>query len=122
MRFFLVQLKESFGFALQSLAVNRLRTTLSLFGVTIGIFSIIFVLSVVDSMEADMKEGLSIIGSDLLFIQKWPMGPEKEGGEYEWWKYFQRRAVTENDMELLRAELDHIQSAALQIKTFHTAE
>ena len=122
MKFFFVQLKESFGFAWQSLAVNRLRTTLSLFGVTIGIFSIIFVLSVVDSMEADMKEGLSVIGSDLLFIQKWPLGPEKEGGEYEWWKYFQRRAVTENDMALLTAELPDIQYAALQVKTFHTAE
>jgi putative ABC transport system permease protein len=97
--------RESFLFAWQALVVNRLRTILSLLGVTIGIFSIIFVLSVVDSLEADMKRSLSFIGSDILFIQKWPMGPEEGATEYEWWKYMRRRQPNLEDMEKLRDRL-----------------
>jgi putative ABC transport system permease protein len=95
---------------------------LSLFGVTIGIFSIIFVLSIVDSMEADMKEGLSVMGSDLLFIQKWPMGPEKDGGEYEWWNYWQRRQPSKEDLNLLKADLKSFSVATIQVRASKTVE
>ncbi len=122
MKFLLLQLKEAFAFATQSLVVNKLRTVLSLFGVTIGIFSIIFVLSIVDSMEADMKEGLSVMGSDLLFIQKWPMGPEKDGGEYEWWKYWQRRQPSKEDLDLLKAEINSFSAATIQVRASKTIE
>ena len=44
-------LKESFGFAMNALRTNKLRTLLSLLGVTIGIFSIIAVLAAVDSLD-----------------------------------------------------------------------
>ena len=57
MKFLLLQLKEAFAFATQSLVVNKLRTVLSLFGVTIGIFSIIFVLSIVDSRSEERRVG-----------------------------------------------------------------
>jgi putative ABC transport system permease protein len=96
---------ESFAFAWQALVVNKLRTFLSLLGVSIGIFSIIFVLSVVDSMEADMKTSLDMIGSDILFVQKWPMGPEDGAKEYEWWKYMSRRQPSVRDMENLSNRL-----------------
>jgi putative ABC transport system permease protein len=122
MKFLLLQLKEAFAFATQSLVVNKLRTVLSLFGVTIGIFSIIFVLSIVDSMEADMKEGLSVMGSDLLFIQKWPMGPEKDGGEYEWWNYWQRRQPSKEDLNLLKADLKSFSVATIQVRASKTVE
>lgn len=95
---------------------------LSLLGVTIGIFSIIFVLSVVDSMEADMKQSLNMIGSDILFIQKWPMGPEDGAEEYEWWKYMKRRQPSLTDMEKLRLRLDGAQYLAFQTSTSATAE
>ena len=122
MKFLLLQLKEALAFATQSLVVNKLRTVLSLFGVTIGIFSIIFVLSIVDSMEADMKEGLSVMGSDLLFIQKWPMGPEKDGGEYEWWNYWQRRQPSKEDLNLLKADLKSFSVATIQVRASKTVE
>jgi putative ABC transport system permease protein len=96
---------ETFLFSWESLVANKLRTALSLLGVSIGIFSIIFVLSVVDSLEADMKSSLESIGSDIVFIQKWPMGPEDGAEEYEWWKYMSRRQPLEKDMERLRDRL-----------------
>lgn len=114
--------KESFGFALQALLVNRLRTILSLLGVSIGIFSIIFVLSVVDSMEADMKESFNMIGSDILFIQKWPMGPEDGAEEYEWWKYMRRRPPMMRDMHSLEERLTYADAIAFSSNTQATAE
>jgi putative ABC transport system permease protein len=85
---------------------------LSLLGVTIGIFSIIFVLSVVDSMEAEMKASFDMIGSDVMFIQKWPMSPEDGAAQYEWWKYIQRRAPAYRDMVRLEKRLENASALA----------
>lgn len=115
-------IKESFGFALQALLVNRLRTVLSLLGVSIGIFSIIFVLSVVDSMEADMKESFNMIGSDIMFIQKWPMGPEDGAEEYEWWKYMRRRPPMMSDVHNLEERLTYAGAIAFSSTGMATAE
>jgi putative ABC transport system permease protein len=52
-----------------------------------------------------MKSSLESIGSDIVFIQKWPMGPEDGAEEYEWWKYMSRRQPLEKDMERLRDRL-----------------
>jgi putative ABC transport system permease protein len=104
-RTYLRIISESIKMAFHALISNRLRTILSLLGVTIGIFSIIFVLSIVDSMEADMRESLEMIGSDVLLIKKWPMGPEEGKEEYEWWKFMQRREPSLKDMHQLQSRL-----------------
>lgn len=119
---FLRLIKESFQFAAKALLVNKLRSVLSLLGVAIGIFSIIFVLSVVDSMESDMKKSFDMIGSDILFIQKWPMGPEQGDEEYAWWKYMRRRPPQMRDMEELRDRLPMAAAVAMQSSTVGTAE
>jgi len=79
---------ESFLFAISSLVVNKVRTILSLLGITIGIFSIIAVFTVFDNLEDSIKSEINSLGNDVLFIQKWPwaMG----GKDYPWWKYLQR--------------------------------
>lgn len=108
--------------AMQALAHNRLRTFLSLLGVTIGIFSIIFVLSIVDSMEADMRESLEMIGSDVMFIKKWPMSPEDGKEEYEWWKFMSRREPSLKDMHALESRLNLAQAVAYECGTGQTAK
>jgi putative ABC transport system permease protein len=113
---------ESVKMAMQALVNNRLRTFLSLLGVTIGIFSIIFVLSIVDSMEADMRESLEMIGSDVLFIKKWPMGPEDGKEEYEWWKFMSRREPSLQDMHQLGDRLTLSQAIAFECGTGQTAK
>ena len=115
-------IKESFIFAWQALVVNKVRTLLSLLGVTIGIFSIIFVLSMVDSLEAEMKQSFDMIGNDILFIQKWPMAPEKGDEEYAWWKYMRRRQPSLSDMEKLQARLTGAEAIAYAAGVSKTAE
>ncbi|MFM7310124.1 MAG: ABC transporter permease, partial [Flavobacteriales bacterium] len=107
-------IRESFEFAVHALLNNRLRTILSLLGVTIGIFSIIFVLSVVDSLENEMKASFDTIGSDVMFIQKWPMGPEDGAEEYEWWKYMSRRPPSQKDMLKLQERLPEAAAMAFE--------
>lgn len=81
---------ESFSFAFSSLKANKLRTFLSLLGITIGIFAIISVFTVIDSLENYIRQSLNALGSNMAYIQKWPWAPPEGETEYPWWKYMNR--------------------------------
>lgn len=68
-------LKESFNFAISALTNNKLRTFLSLLGVTIGIFSIIAVLAAVDSLEREIKGSLSSLDNSTIILMRFSFGP-----------------------------------------------
>jgi putative ABC transport system permease protein len=97
---------ESFRFAWDALRTNILRTTLSLLGVTIGIFAIIAVFTLVDSLEKSIKDSLDFLGSDNINVDKWPYGL---GGPYPWWKYLSRPYPTYDEYEFLA---DNVKNAA----------
>src|SRR6476620_5954756 len=78
---------NSFRMAFQELKVNKLRTFLSLFGITIGIFCIIGVLATVDSLEHKVQTDIKQFGSNTIYIDKWEYGG---GPDYPWWKYVNR--------------------------------
>ena len=101
MRKIVALLSESLRFAWMALVSNRLRTFLSLLGITIGIFAIIAVYAIVDSLERNIRNSVESLGSDVVYIQKWPWGGD--GGEFAWWKYFQRPEVGMNDFKRLSA-------------------
>ena len=67
--------KESFLFAINALRNNKLRTFLSLLGVTIGIFSIIAVLSAVDSLDRNIQDNLSGLDKNTIYVSKYSFGP-----------------------------------------------
>jgi putative ABC transport system permease protein len=90
---------ESFRFAVNELKVNLMRTILSLLGVTIGIFAIIGVLTVVDSLESSLKSSLAFIGDKVIRVEKWPWVFD---GPYQWWKYWQRPQSTYEEFEFLQ--------------------
>jgi putative ABC transport system permease protein len=79
--------KESVLFAWQSLVSNKLRSMLSLLGITIGIFAIILVFTIVDSLEGNIRGSLQSLGNNVVYIQKWPWS---FGPDYPWWKYINR--------------------------------
>ena len=70
-------LSESFGFAMNALRNNKLRTLLSLLGVTIGIFSIIAVLAAVDSLDKKIKKDLSSMDKNTIYLMKMSFGPSE---------------------------------------------
>lgn len=94
-------LLESFVFALKSVIVNRLRTVLSLLGITIGIFAIISVFTIFDSLEINIRESLAEAGENVIYIQKWPWAPEP-GEEYAWWQYWNRPVPKFEEYELIK--------------------
>jgi putative ABC transport system permease protein len=83
----LTQIIESTLFAFEALRQNKIRTFLSTLGVTIGIFCIIAVLTIVDSLERNVQNSVESLGKDVIFIDKWPW---TFSGDYKWWKYMNR--------------------------------
>ena len=69
-------IQESLQSAYRTVVLNKLRTLLSLLGVTIGIFSIVSVFTVLDSMETNMRKAVESFGNDIIVIEKWPWAPE----------------------------------------------
>ena len=113
MKLFLRLLKESFVFSFNALIANPVRTVLSLLGVTIGIFTIISVLSTVDSLEKSIKDNLSFLGTDNLRVEKWPW--DFNNPSYEWWKFFRRPEPTYREYEFLKDNL--VNAEAVEILT-----
>jgi putative ABC transport system permease protein len=88
--------------AVQELTKNKLRTFLSLFGVTIGIFCIIGVLSTVSSLEKNIQDGVKSLGNNTVYIDKWDY---QGGAEYPWWKYVNRPSPKLIEMRLLKEKV-----------------
>ena len=110
---FLKLFGESFLFALQALRVNKLRTVLSLLGITIGIFSIIAVFTITDALETKVRSDVESLGNNVIYIQKWPWVPEGGGdGEYPWWKYLNRPLPGYREMADLQKQVTTAQSMA----------
>lgn len=86
--------KEGFLFAVNSIFVNRLRTFLSLFGITIGIFSIISVFTVLDWMEKSIRESISSLGDNVVYVQKFPWSFNPN---LAWWDIIKWPTVSESD-------------------------
>jgi putative ABC transport system permease protein len=102
---------ESLGFAWRALKSNILRTVLSLLGVTIGIFSIIAVLTLVDSLEKNIRDSFNFLGSNVIYVGKWPF---TGGGGRDWWKeYIKRPNVSYAEYKFLRANMKDAQTVAI---------
>jgi putative ABC transport system permease protein len=96
---------ESFSQAFQQLLGNKLRSFLSLLGITIGIICVIAVFSAVDSLEANIRGSFQKLGDDVLYISKMPWG---EDPDENFWKYERRPTPSYADYEAIR---EHVPSA-----------
>jgi putative ABC transport system permease protein len=103
---------ESMQFAYQSIVANKLRTFLSLFGITIGIFAIISVFTMVDSLEKNVRDSLQALGKNVVYVQKWPWGGNQE---YPWWKYLNRPEPTISDLNEIRRKSLLTESACFNV-------
>ena len=105
MLLYLRLLSESFSFAINALRNNKLRTLLSLLGVTIGIFSIIAVLAAVDSMDKKIKEDLSDMDMNTIYLMNFSFGPS----EVPRWKREQFPKVSYDEFEYLKKSVPSIE-------------
>ncbi len=92
--------------AFQELRANKLRSFLSLLGITIGIFCIIAVLTVLDSMKNNIQKEVSTLGSDVLYVGRWPW--MDEGGVYKWWEYWRRPGMTPIEAKAIETQVPDV--------------
>lgn len=103
--------KESFSFALNALTNNKLRTFLSLLGVTIGIFSIIAVLAAVDSLDRNIQDQLSGLDKNTMYLTKFSFGPT----EVPRWQRDNFPQTEYSDFEFIRRNVPDIAASAYVI-------
>ena len=106
-------LKESFGFAMNALRNNKLRTLLSLLGVTIGIFSIIAVLAAVDSLDRKIKSDISGLDNKSIFLFKYCFGPS----DIPDWKIDQFPDVNFDEYNYIKNNVDGVEAVCYQFFT-----
>lgn len=114
MKIFFKIVWESLNQALGSLRGNKLRTFLSLLGITIGIFCIIAVKSAVDSLQENIVSGFNELGSDVIYLDKMPWG-EDPGENY--WKYAKRPDASLEDFEAIKKRSKLAENASYTIFT-----
>lgn len=105
---------ESLLQATGSLRGNKLRTFLSLLGITIGIFCIITVKSAVDSLQKNIVDGFNELGSDVIYLDKMPWN-EDPGENY--WKYAKRPDPSFDDYEAIKRKSKLADNAAYTVFT-----
>lgn len=113
MLLYLRLLNESFRFAINSLWSNKLRTFLSLLGVTVGIFSIIAVLTAVDSLDRKIKADLEGLDKNTMYIMRFSFGPS----EIPQWKREQFPNVKYDEYEMLEKSVEGIDKIAFNLFT-----
>lgn len=110
--FLIRQIFESFRFAVNALKSNLLRTILSLLGVTVGIFAIIAVLTIVDSLEKNIKDSFNFLGTGVVYVDKWPYTADNNG-EYKWWDFWRRPNPSYNEYKFLQTNLKNADAIAI---------
>lgn len=88
--------------AYQTLTANKLRSFLSVAGISIGIFSIVMVLTLIDSLENQIKESLSSLGKSVVYVEVFPWDSE-DRKEYPWWKYMSNPTPDYKEMQALQS-------------------
>lgn len=119
MHLFLRLIKESILFAWLSLLANKLRTFLSLLGITIGIFAIITVFTVVDSLEKNIRGSIESLGNNVVIVEKWPWD---FGPNYPWWKYMLRPTAQVSDLNAILKKSKTIEGATFKVDVRKTIQ
>lgn len=90
-------------FALAGLGNDRFRTALSLSGIAVGVFSIVAVFTLVDSLKRSLEDGIREFGGDVVFVEQIPLEPDlDENGTFRWWKYIERPQISFREFEYLK--------------------
>ncbi len=103
---------SSLRIALLELWKNKLRTFLSLFGITIGIFCIIGVLATVGSLEKNLQSEIKSFGNNTIYVDKWQYSA---GPDYPYWKYVQRPVPSFGEIDEIRARTPAARYVAFKI-------
>ncbi|HVY76089.1 MAG TPA: ABC transporter permease, partial [Puia sp.] len=109
----------SLKMALSEFRSNKLRTFLSLLGITFGIFCIISVLATINSMKIAVKDGINALGSNAVIVDKWEW---MNTNDYPWWRFVNRPVPKSTEVEEIRQRVPIVQNITFFTQTNANAE
>ncbi len=98
-----VDVLEGARIAFFSLGANRMRTVLTTVGIGIGVATLLAIVGIIQGLNASFERQLSVIGSNTLYVSKWPMVVTGD-----WWMYRNRKNFTLPQVEQIRAQSTYI--------------
>lgn len=104
----------SLKMAIQELWKNKLRTFLSLFGITIGIFCIIGVMATLGSLERNIQNEIKAFGTNTIYVDKWDYSSGGDG-QYPWWKYIKRPVMKHDEVSAIMERTPSAKNVAFKI-------
>lgn len=103
--------REALRFAGNALRGNRQRTFLTMLGVATGIFAITGILTMVNSLQTSITQGIASLGNTVLFVHHWPWAENNE----DWYKFINRPKVSYEDYLMLRERLQRVDAVGYQV-------
>lgn len=100
MNLFLLQVKESFFIAIQSIRANKLRSLLTTLGIVIGIVSVTSMNMLMSGIDSAFKQSLAMLGQDVLYVDKFPWFNNRD----DFWVFRNRPNITEDQVEAIKKE------------------
>lgn len=97
---------------MQEIMVNKLRTSLSLIGISFGIFCIIGVLATVNSLEMNIQNQIKSLGANTIYIDKWDYNG---GPDYPWWKFVNRPVPKFEEVAFIKERSQLASNVAFEI-------
>ena len=119
MRTMLGILSNSFRLTMQELMVNKLRTALSLVGISFGIFCIIGVLATVNSLEQNIQNEIKGLGTNTIYIDKWDYSG---GPDYPFWKFVNRPLPKYEEMAFIKQRSQLAKNIAFNVNNVGDVE
>lgn len=91
---FFFETKEGFFIALRALRANKVRALLTMLGIVIGVASVVLMTTAIRGIDTSFQKGMSSLGSDVLYIDKWAWFENRP-----WWEMRNRKNIEMEDFE-----------------------
>ncbi|MEI6356730.1 MAG: ABC transporter permease, partial [Verrucomicrobiota bacterium] len=95
------ELREAFAMAINAIAAHKLRSSLTLLGILIGVFSIIVVMTAIRALQGNIESNMQQLGSDTFQMQRFPAIRVDDDSE-SMDKYFRRKRFYYPDAASIR--------------------
>jgi len=104
-------LKETSLIAWKAIWANRFRAFLTMLGISIGIFAITIIGTLVYSLENAITKNLSVLGNTVIYVHNWPWKDNSQ----DWFKYMNRPKVSYRDYEFLKMNLQNAEAICYEM-------
>lgn len=104
-------INSSIVLTLQELWSHKLRAVLSILGISIGIFCVVAVQMMVDSVERNIRQSFNRLGDNVIYIDRFPWSQE---ADEKWWIFLKRPYPSYSEFKALQAKLPSAQHVAIR--------